>query len=212
MNEEDILEQLGTEEKTSAKPKQTNKAPIDDEIIASMMANGDNTNGLFQPDEDEVVNKDKKEQLHKDQDDAVKLKTKGNAVPSEKYAEKFQHDMLQNPDKYFIETPKGRMSVKEAREKGYDPTTKRFNRNRNNAREQELLAQLNDQDRAAVEKLMDPAQVGLAPADAQAMGINPDSKMIRQDAPAQEPAAPTQPVPAAPQAQPDINSLLGGNA
>lgn len=238
---EDILNQLGQpsempegeEESTEVKvedKKKTSSKPLDDEVIASMMANGDNTRGMFEPDESELVDKKKKEKLHQDPDEDVKLKTKGDAKPSDKYAKEFQKDMIKNPQDYYINTPKGKMTVKDAREKGYDPVTKRFRKQKNSKREQELLGQLNDKDRAAVEKMMDPSQVGLAPADAQAMGLKPDSKMIRQGNPLEESAGPA-PSPAqvatpmsAPAAQPgpmpgqapaggapDIMSLLGGN-
>lgn len=221
---EDILNQLGqpseepTEEVKVEDKKKSSGKPLDDEVIASMMANGDNTKGMFEPDESEVVDKDKKEKLHEDPDESVKLKTKGNAKPSDKYATEFQKDMIKNPEKYYINTPKGKMTVKEAQEKGYDPTTKRFTGKKNNKREEQLLSQLNEKDRAAVERMMDPSQVGLAPADAQAMGLKPDSKMIRQGNPMEQPPAqaptPMSPPTAGPaptQGTPDINALLGGN-
>ena len=226
---EDILNQLGqpsetpedgesTEVKVEDKKKSSGK-PLDDEVIQAMMANGDNTKGMFEPDESEVVDKDDK--LHEDPDEKVKLKTKGDAKPSEKYKTEFQKDMIKNPENYYINTPKGKMTIKEAQEKGYDPTTKRFNLKKNSKREEELLSQLNDKDRAAVEKLMDPSQVGLAPADAQAMGLKPDSKMIRQSnpmegtqmsSPSPDQVATPMSAPQQPSGQPDINALLGGNA
>lgn len=226
---EDILNQLGqpsetpedgesTELKFDEKKKKS-KTAIDDEVIASMMANGDNTKGMFEPDESEVTDKDEK--LHNDPDKDVKLKTKGEAKPSDKYATQFQEDMVKNPDKYYINTPRGKMTIKEAQEKGYDPTTKRFTLKKNSKREEELLSQLNDKDRAAVEKMMDPSQVGLAPADAASMGLKPDSKMIRQgnpmegtqmSSPSPDQVATPMSAPQQPAGQPDINSLLGGNA
>lgn len=220
---EDILNQLGqsseepTEEVKVEDKKKSSGKPLDDEVIASMMANGDNTKGMFEPDESEVVDKDKKEKLHEDQDKEVKLKTRGDAKPSDKYAKEFQKDMIKNPENYYINTPRGKMTIKEAQEKGYDPTTKRFTGKKNNKREEQLLSQLNEKDRAAIEKMMDPSQVGLAPADAQAMGIKPDSPMIRhgeestqipQGNPQPQEQMPTQPT-GNPQ---DIMSLLGGNA
>ena len=224
--EEDILQQLGqgepTEETPEVKPEEKKKSsgkPLDDEVIASMMANGDNTRGMFEPDESEVIDKDKKEKKHEDQDEKAKLKTKGDAKPSDKYKTEFQKDMIKNPENYYINTPKGKMTIKEAQEKVYDPTTRRFTLKKNTKKEEELLSQLNDKDREAVEKLMDPSQVGLAPADAQAMGLKPDSKMIRQGNPMEQPPAqaptPMSPPTAGPapaQGAPDINSLLGGNA
>lgn len=221
---EDILNQLGqpseepTEEVKVEDKKKSSGKPLDDEVIASMMANGDNTKGMFEPDESEVIDKDKKEKLHEDQDKEVKLKTRGDAKPSDKYAKEFQKDMIKNPENYYINTPRGKMTIKEAQEKGYDPTTKRFTGKKNNKREEQLLSQLNEKDRAAIEKMMDPSQVGLAPADAQAMGLKPDSPMIKhEEEPTQIPQGnPEQPqgqMPNQPTGNPqDIMSLLGGNA
>ena len=79
---------------------------------------------------------------------------------------------------------------------------------------------LNDKDREAVGKLFDPAQVGLAPADAESMGLKANSAMIRQGNPMEgtqmSPPSPAQvatpmSAPQQPAGQPDINSLLGGN-
>ena len=230
---EDILNHLGqpseepTEEVKVEEKKKSSGKPLDDEVIASMMANGDNTKGMFEPDESEVIDKDKKEKLHEEPDKDVKLKTKGDAKPSDKYATEFQKDMIKNPENYYINTPKGKMTVKEAIAQGYNPVTKRFNNGEANKKE-ETLSQLNDKDRAAVEKLFDPSQVGLAPADAQAMGLKPDSKMIRQgnpmegtpmsspspdQAPLTQPTTGPAPMPGSAPAQgaPDINALLGGN-
>lgn len=224
---EDILNQLGqpsetpedgesTELKFDEKKKKS-KTAIDNEVIASMMANGDNTKGMFEPDESEITDKDEK--LHEDPDEEIKLKTKGEAKPSKKYETEFQKDMVKNPENYYINTPRGKMTIKEAMQKGYDPLTKRFNDGGINKKD-EMLSQLNDKDRAAVEKLFDPSQVGLAPADAQAMGLKPDSKMIRQgnpmegtqmSSPSSDQVATPMSAPQQPAGQPDINSLLGGN-
>ena len=228
---EDILNQLGqpseepTEEVKVIEPKKKSNIPLDDEVIASMLANGDNTKGLFQPDESEIVDNEKDEKLHEDPDKDVKLKTKGNAKPSEKYAAKFQEDMKKNPEDYYIDTPKGRMTVKEAKEQGYDPLTRRFNLKEKGRRGIEnVLKDLNPKDQEGFLNMINPKNVGLAPADAQAMGLKPDSKMIRQanpmegtqmssPSPAQvatpmsAPAAGSTPT----QGAPDINALLGGN-
>jgi hypothetical protein len=217
---EDILNQLGTsseepteEVKIPDKKKSTGKQ-IDDEVIASMIANGDNTDGMFTPDESEVTDED--EDLHEEIDEDAKLKTKGEAKPSEKYATEFQKDLIKNPENYMINTPKGEMTVKEAIQAGYDPITKRFN-NEALKKKEDTLNQLNDKDRAAVEKLFDPSQLGLAPADAEGMGIKPDSPMVRtpmsQPSPAQAPTPMSPPTagPAPSQGAPDINALLGGN-
>ena len=225
---EDILAQLGagasenaesTDEVKVEEKKKTSKAPIDDEVIQAMIANGDNTGGMFTPDEKEVVDKNKKERLHEDIDDEAKLKTKGDAKPSDKYITEFQKDMQKNPEDYFINTPKGKMSLKEAREKGYDPITHRFRKKVADAkREEELLSQVNEKDKEAIKRMLDPSQLQLAPADAQAIGIKPDSPMVRHDEEStqisqENPEQPQGPMPAQPAGnQPDIMSLLGGNA
>lgn len=221
---EDILNQLGkhseepTEEIKVEDKKKSSGKPLDDEVIASMMANGDNTKGMFEPDESEVVNKNKKEKLHEDQDKEVKLKTRGEAKPSDKYMTEFQKDMQKNPEDYFINTPKGKMSLKEAKEKGYDPVTHRFRKKTiDSKKEEELLSQVNEKDREGIKRMLDPAQLQLAPADAQAMGLKPDSPMVRhgeepsqipQGNPEQQGQMPNQPT-GNPQ---DIMSILGGNA
>ena len=127
--------------------------------------------------------------------------------------------MQKNPEDYFINTPKGKMSLKEAREKGYDPITHRFRKKIADAkREEELLSQVNEKDREAIKRMLDPSQLQLAPADAQAMGIKPDSPMIRhgEESPQIQqgnPEQPQVPMPAQPAGNPqDIMSLLGGNA
>ena len=222
---EDILNQLGQpSEEPTAEIKVENKKkssgkPLDDEVIASMMANGDNTKGMFEPDESEVVDKNKEEKLHEDQDKEVKLKTRGDAKPSDKYMTEFQKDMQKNPEDYFINTPKGKMSLKEAREKGYDPVTHRFRKKTvDSKREEELLSQVNEKDREGIKRMLDPSQLQLAPADAQAMGIKPDSPMVRHgeespQIPQVNPEQPQGPMPTQPAGNPqDIMSLLGGNA
>lgn len=222
---EDILNQLGQPSEEPAKEikvedkKKSSGKQLDDEVLASMMANGDNTKGMFEPDESEVIDKDKDEKLHEEQTDEVKLKTKGQAKPSKKYESAFQKDILKNPENYYINTPKGEMTVKEAMSKGYNPLTRDFD-NQTNSKLEQTMSMLNDKDREAVGKLFDPAQVGLAPADAESMGLKADSAMVRQNNPMEgtqmsspSPAQVATPMsaPQQPAGQPDINSLLGGN-
>lgn len=150
--EEDILQQLGaapeetgedTEEIKVEGKKKTSSKPIDDEVLQSMMANGDNTAGMFEPNESEVTDKDEK--LHQDQDKKAKLKTKGDAKPSDKYVTEFQKDMQKNPENYYIDTPKGKMTIKEAKDQGYDPVTHRFRKKQGDPKkEEELLSQVNE--------------------------------------------------------------------
>jgi hypothetical protein len=222
---EDILAQLGqgqpapaeepkAEIKYADKKKSTGKQ-IDEDTLQELLMNGDNTKGMITPSEKERKKSNDDEELHEDPDEKAKLKNAGSARPSEKYSTEFQKDMMKNPDKYFINTPRGKMTIKEAMEQGYDPVTHRFNLKEK--REKFLdneLKDLNDADKAAIKKLLDPKQVGLAPADAEQMGIDPTNPTIKREEPVPaEPVAPVpqgQPMPAAPAQPADIASLLGG--
>lgn len=196
---EDILAQLGqgqpAPEESAEEPKDEIKykdkkkssgKKIEDDVLTDILMNGDNTKGMITPSEKERKKTNDDEELHQDADEEAQLKGKGTAKPSEKYSTEFQKDILKNPENYMIDTPLGQMTVKEAQDKGYNPLTRRFRKE--NSKAKETLDMLNDKDKAAVEKLFDPSQLGLAQADAQGLGLNPNSPMIKQ--PGQEPAQP----------------------
>ena len=189
---EDILAQLGQgqpeaptaeeEPKEEIKYKDKKKSSgkkIEDDLLTELLMNGDNTKGMIEPTEAERKKANDDEELHEDVSDEAKLKGKGNAKPSEKYSTEFQKDIMKNPENYTIDTPLGPMTVKEAQDKGYNPLTRRFRKE--NTKAKETLDKLNDKDKAAVEKLFDPSQLGLAQADAEGMGISPNSPMVKQD-------------------------------
>ena len=191
---EDILGQLGQgqPEAPAEEPKEEIKyedkkkssgKQIDDEVLRELVANGDNTKGMFEPKDKE---KDGEEKSHQDVDEKAVIKGKGDARPSDKYTDEFKRDMDLHPDKYYVNTPRGKMSLKEAEEKGYDPVTHRFNKHKKTkAKMDQLMKDVNESDRAALQQLFDPKQVGLAPADAEQMGLNPTNPVIkREDAPA----------------------------
>lgn len=225
---EDILAQLGQgqpEAPTAEEPKEEIKykdkkkssgKQIEEDVLNDLLMNGDNTKGMITPSEKDREKDNDGSKLHEDPDEKAKPKFKGNAKPSKKYETEFQKDMMKNPDKYFINTPKGEMTIKEAMEQGYDPVTHRFNlKQKQEAELDAKLADLNESDKAGVKKLLDPKQVGLAPADAEQMGLDPTNPTIRQQE--QAPVTPEmqamqgQPMPANPATQPaDIASLLGG--
>lgn len=232
---EDILNQLGepseepTEEvKVPNKTKSSGK-PLDDEVIASMLANGDNTAGMFTPDESELLDETNKDKLHEEVDKDAKVKTKGDAKPSKKYETEFKKAVLDNPEEFFVDTPRGRMSIKEAQKAGYNPVTHRFEKGNTSRLKEDLEQELNEQDKQAIDRLTDPSQLGLAPADAEELGVAPDSKMVRQPNPMQgaqmpspspaqvatpmsAPTAGPTPTPGqAPAGGQDILSMLGGN-
>jgi hypothetical protein len=230
---EDILTQLGQgqPEAPAEEPKDEIKyedkkassgKKIDDEVLRELVANGDNTKGMFEPKDKE---KDGEEQSHQEVDEKAKIKGKGNAKPSDKYTDEFKRDMDLHPEKYYVNTPRGKMSLKEAEEKGYDPVTHRFNKHKKTKqRLDKMMSEVNDSDRAALQKLFDPKQVGLAPADAEQMGLNPTNPVIKngemptalasgtpaaaQPAPTGE-AVPTEGNPPTPSGNP-LEALLGG--
>lgn len=221
---EDILAQLGQgqpapaeEPKEEIKYKDKKKSSgkqIDDEVLNDLLMNGDNTKGMITPSEKDRKKANDEEELHEEPDEKAAMKVKSNAKPSQKYESEFQKDMMKNPDKYFINTPRGEMTIKEAMEQGYDPVTHRFNLKKNQEAELDAqLTDLNESDKAGIKRLLDPKQVGLAPADAEQMGIDPTNPTIRQPEPtAQSPvtAAPASPNPEG-EVQPDqLASLLGG--
>lgn len=226
---EDILTQLGqgqpAPEESAEEPKEEIKykdkkkssgKKIEDEVLNDLLMNGDNTKGMITPSEKDRKKSNDDEELHKETDEDARLKGKGNAKPSDKYSTEFQKDIMKNPENYTIDTPLGPMTVKEAQEKGYNPLTRRFRKG--NSKAKETLDMLNDKDKAAVEKLFDPSQLGLAQADAEGLGLNPNSQMIKQPGQAEEAVPPTDPAitanpmqqEAAPEGDP-MAALLGGN-
>lgn len=230
---EDILGQLGQgqpeapaeepkeEIKYEDKKKSSGKR-IDDEVLRDLVANGDNSKGMF---EVKDKKKENEEKAHQDVDEKAVIKGKGNAKPSDKYTDEFKRDMDLHPEKYYINTPRGKMSLKEAEEKGYDPITHRFNKHKKQkAKMDQLMKDVNDSDRAALQKLFDPKQVGLAPADAEQIGLNPTNPVIKKEGaqitPETGEAAPRQAMPTGevsptggeqpPQGGNPLEALLGG--
>lgn len=222
--------------KSDDNKEKSDKKKLDEDTIAEILMTGDNTEGMFAPDEKKEDENGIK--LHEEADDDVKKNLDVDAEASKKYIKDFQKDLLKNPEKYTINTPKGKMTITEAMRKGYNPFTKRFDEaNDMDKIKEKHLSRLNDEERSHLENLMNPENVGLAPADAEKFGLSPSNPMIRkpQDATAQtgtspmatnvmpQEAVPTQgqaPVPSMPtapaqggvptQGQPDLSSLLGG--
>lgn len=186
---EDILAQLGSqgdkptdvpeEKKEDIKYEDKKKSEgkhINDEVLQSLINNGDNTKGMFTPKEKE----DKDDKAHEEVDEEAKFKVKSDAKPSKKYEKVFQEDMQKNPEKYYVNTPRGKMTLKEAEAKGYDPLTHRFNRKEQKQKEiDQILSTVNDKDKAGIKALLDPAQAGLAQADAEKMGLESNSPLVK---------------------------------
>ena len=195
---------------------------LNEDILSQMLMTGDNQAGMFAPNEKQLEEElEHGEKLHKEQDEDAKLGKIKSVETKDEYKKAMAEDLKKHPNKYTIDTPRGRMTVAEAAKQGFNPDTMEFEKSLDEKNE-EALSRLNEQDRANVEEFMDPAQVQLAPADADAYGVSEASPMRRSmTPPIQQPMGPGAPIPgglqtapaqASPQAPQgaDILSILGG--
>lgn len=222
---ENPLEKM--DEISKAKPQKKGKesTALDEDTVTEMFKTGENTEGMFTPNDEEE---------HQDEDKKAEVKLGKQVKPSKKYENNFKDDMLKHPDEYKVMTPRGEMTVAEALRAGYNPITKRFEKGHGqDAIRNKHLSGLNEADRSALERFTSPENAQVAPADAEMYGLQPNSPMIRaQDAAnptpqmnpmmqgAGLPGAPAQPAPiggAMPGAEEsqaaggmDLSALLGG--
>lgn len=208
--EENPLEKMDAISKAKPDGKKQGSKDLDEETINTILKTGENRNGMFIPDEEKP--KDGEPDIHEEEDEDAKVKVGKKADPKGKYRDMFKNDMLKNPNDYKIQTPKGEMTVSEAIRKGYNPLTKRFEKDKDlDAIKEGELSRLNDADRARIEELTSPSNAQVAPADAEMYGLSPDSPMIRQQAPQPEAPAPAPAMPAPQGGQPaGLEALLGG--
>lgn len=212
------LEKIDEAAKAAGKKQPESKEKVssfDDETFKQILMSGDNSEGLFTPEEKE----DKDNPKHEEVDEEATIKQGKVGKPKGKYATKFLKDITKNPQDYKVQTPKGEMTIAEAMRKGYNPITKRFEKDKSaEAIKEKHLSGLNDATKAKLEELTSPSAARMAPKDAEAMGLPADSPMIQGAVPSQPngqpPVNPTevpaQPQGAAPEAGLDINSMLGG--
>ena len=222
-NEEDPLQKINEASKDASKKQKEPKQDLenfDDETFKQILMTGDNTEGLFTPNDDKEEEKEdpKHEEVHED----AKVKQIKITKAQGKYAKKFKEDIMKNPSQYKVNTPKGEMTIAEAMKKGYNPITKRFEKDKSGEEiKKKHLEGLNPTDRAKLEELTSPSAARIAPKDAQAMGLPSDSPMIEGQAQPQTALQQAMPPQGAPTPSPegqaapspegmDINSLLGG--
>jgi hypothetical protein len=220
-----IEKNLNKDPKSDAKNnKQGKDIPgLTEDLLSQLIMTGDNESGIFSPEEKEIKEElEPNEELHEPQNKEAKIDKIKSVETKDEYKKAMIKDLDKHPDKYSIETPRGRMSVAEAIKQGFNPETGEFEKSLEEKNE-EALSALNDNDRARVEEFIDPAQVGLSPADADAFGIPNASPMRKPSAPHIQPSAQIQPAQGAvtgspspiPQAQTpqgtNILSMLGGN-
>ena len=173
------MDKISKTKKESKKDSKNNKQ-LDSDTVEEMLMTGENTQGMFEPDNKEPEGNEP--ELNEEVDEKAKRKLdKSETKPSEKYADSFKNDLLKHPNDYKVQTPEGEMTIAEAIKQGYNPITKRFEKehNQNNLKES-FLSQLNDSDRQNIERITNPSAAQVAPADAEKYGLNTTSPMIRQ--------------------------------
>lgn len=204
------LEKIDEASKEAGKkpePDKTKAESFDEETFKQILMAGDNTEGLFKPE----IKEDEKNPNHAKVDEDAKIKQGEVSKPKGKYVKKFKEDISKNPQNYKVQTPKGEMTIAEAMRKGYNPITKRFEKEKSaDAIKEKHLAGLNDADKSKLEELTNPASAHVAPKDAGTMGLPGDSPMVDGNTQPQ-PTMPVVPEGQAPTEEgTDIASLLGG--
>ena len=196
---ENALEKM---QKAKGEKEGDDKASLDSDELLKIMMTGENTDGMVS----EVSSEDDKDKHAKAEGspkvDGSKAESKG------KYKDMFKTDMFKHPDKYFVMTPDGRMTIAEAMRRGYNPITRNFEESKSrDAIMREATKGLNDSDRETVNRMMDPRAAMVASDDAKGFGLDADSPMVKR------PQQPEQPqVPQAPQGQPSSEQVVGGMA
>lgn len=208
------LEKIDEAAKNAGKKQPESKEKVssfDEETFKQILMTGDNSEGLFTPNEDK-----EEEPKHAEVDEEAKIKQGEVGKPKGKYTTKFLKDISNNPQDYKVQTPKGEMTIAEAMRKGYNPITKRFEKDKSPEEiKKKHLEGLNDADKAKIEEITSPSAARIPPKDAETMGLPANSPMIAGAAPqasGQPPINPTEvPAQPAPEAGLDIANMLGGN-
>lgn len=201
MNEEEML--LDKEEPEN---QQNN---IDPGLLNTLIKAGENKEGMISLNKKEV-NKKKKEKneepLFMEENKDAKLKPGKVSKKLGKYTERFLFDMKKNPDKYMIDTPRGKMSVQEAIKQGYDPATKDFTDKTPDVMIDEKLTGLSKSGREKIKSLMDPRRAQVPAEEAATMGIEEGSPLVAGQQPVPEQAAAEAQAPI----NPEMLAMLGG--
>jgi len=97
-----------------------------------------------------------------------------------KYEKELISKIKKNPDKFMVETSEGQMTLKEAMERGWNPKSDKFDKEDIVKKKEEALSKLSDSDREAIERLTNPETAQIPAAEAEAMGLDERSPMIRR--------------------------------
>ena len=167
-----IEKDLGKEEKKSG-------SQLDESVLQEMLMTGDNSGGMFTPNEDEVLDPNlPDDKLHEDVSDKAKVKTGKVTKKFGEYRKKFMDDMKKNPEAYMIDTPEGKMNVAEAIKRGYDPATKEFSDEPITAKRDKELEGLSESDKAIIKQLTDPSAAKIPPKEGEQYGLAEGDPML----------------------------------
>ena len=169
----DILEQLGVPEEGEPVPQdEENVDKIPDELLPQFLtADGEDGNIEATP--------DKEEEKKREEEIDVKISPSKIKQKVGKYSADFIDDIKKHPGKYTVETPRGRMTIKEALKQGWNPKTNEFDDNNSiDAINERHLSGLSQSDKDTIAYMDDPANQKFAPTDAEALGLDPNSPFI----------------------------------
>lgn len=121
-----------------------------------------------------------------------------------KYSEEYIKQAMRDPEKFFIKTPKGKMSLKDAILLGWDPKKKEFNEDRALKKKLEKSEEkLSPKEKETLARLKEVNKI--SEADAEEMGVDPNKEMVQKGESLPTEEAPQKGV------SPDIlKKLLGG--
>jgi hypothetical protein len=203
MNDEEMLEEKEAGE-------------IDPGLLNTLVKAGENKDGMIALDKKEQEEKRKEandEPLFKNIVEEAELKVGKVSKKLGKYAENLLFDMKKNPDKYMINTPKGRMSIEQAIKQGYDPATKDFTEKTPDQMMDERLNGISEGGRSKLKQLMDPRRAQVPPQEALSMGIPQESPLVAGNQQEEQPQE-AQPQEGQPQEgqpiSPEMLQALGG--
>lgn len=165
----DLFKDLGKQEpKLKEKEEVSN---INDKNFLDSILTADGEDGNFrlkeEPKPEELEDEDK---IHMD------FKTSSQKRLG-KYSKDFISNVMKHPTKFFVETERGTLSIKDAIEQGWDPKTGGFKKDNLQSKIKEKMDKLSDSDREAVDSLTNPDNAGIADADADGLDIPPESRL-----------------------------------
>jgi hypothetical protein len=190
--------------------KEENKDQIDPGLLNTLVKAGENKEGMIsldQKEQEQIKQEENDEPLFKEIKEEAVIKPGKINKKLGKYAERLLFDMKKNPEKFMINTPRGRMSIQDAIKQGYDPATKDFTEETPEQMMEKKLGGLSDSGRNKIKQLMNPNRAQVPPEEARTMGLEEGSPLIRGQ---QQPQPQEMPPQQGQQVSPEMLAALGG--